>query len=348
MMSKITIVIPAYNVGRFISRCVCSIYDQGCAEDLEIIIIDDGSGDDTPSEIDILRKKFPTIKSVRQANSGLGASRNRGLELATSDFVWFVDGDDFLTPGCISAVLCQLYEFDPDVLVLNSSSADENGKPIDWVRCNFEEFFGRTVDGGEFFRKYFDTTYVWLYLFKRELLVNNRIFFEPRINMQDAEMLPRALSYATSVYVSHVVAYVYVKRDNSFINNNDADVRLRYFYSVLEVRRLLSDFSSRTDQVNLRFGLVSKLKSINRIILLSFIYDIPSTDSLKKCSVDLRDSGVLPFRISDSRGFRERALSLLVNLAPIYFPRIYFQLRNTRLLRRFVESLSRRFWSVFQ
>ncbi len=97
-MPKISFIIPAYNVERFIKRCLDSIYSIG-VESQEVIVVDDGSTDATSEIIESYRHTHPDMLIISQPNRGLSAARNSGLEKATGEFVWFVDSDDYLEPA---------------------------------------------------------------------------------------------------------------------------------------------------------------------------------------------------------------------------------------------------------
>lgn len=93
---KISIIVAAYNVEQYLDRCMESLVGQSCKE-IEIIIVNDGSTDQTGDICKIWKKKDPRIKVFTQQNQGLSAARNTGLKIARGAYVGFVDGDDFVT-----------------------------------------------------------------------------------------------------------------------------------------------------------------------------------------------------------------------------------------------------------
>lgn len=101
---KISVIIPAYNVGEYIESCVGSIFNQNFMN-LDMIIIEDGSNDDTPAVCDRLAARYQNIRLVHQENAGAAAARNRGLAMAKGDWVMFVDADDMLADGTFDRVL---------------------------------------------------------------------------------------------------------------------------------------------------------------------------------------------------------------------------------------------------
>ena len=226
----------------------------------------------------------------------------------------------------------------PDIIVVDFSCADEQGDPVQWINCPFSPLHGTSTTGGAFFRQFHATTYAWLYVFRRELLSGNGLRFQPRINMQDAELLPRVMAVAKTVFVSGIDAYVYVKRNGSFINNPDPGVRARYFDSVMEVRRLTAVFLQELDEPDIREGVIAKLDSINRILLMAYVYDdIDKPERTRRLAL-LRREGVHPFATMMNEGGKQRMVRIGTNLQPLLFPRAYRWLRTRPAVRRAVAG----------
>jgi len=100
----ISIIVPIYNVEDYIERCVASIVKQ-TYDNLEIILVDDGSKDTSGVICDTWKKKDDRIDVIHQTNQGLSAARNSGTEIASGDYLFFLDGDDEISENCISSLL---------------------------------------------------------------------------------------------------------------------------------------------------------------------------------------------------------------------------------------------------
>jgi len=96
-MKHISIIVPVYNVEQYLSRCIESILNQ-TFQDFELIMIDDGSTDDSPSICDKYQKKDKRISVIHQKNAGQAAARNTGVKVASCEWIHFVDSDDFIHP----------------------------------------------------------------------------------------------------------------------------------------------------------------------------------------------------------------------------------------------------------
>ena len=104
MGKKVSIVLPIYNVEKYLNRCIKSILNQTYS-DLEVILVDDGSPDGCPRLCDEWSKKDKRIKVVHKKNAGLGMARNTGIDTATGDFICFFDSDDFIDPHTIQEAI---------------------------------------------------------------------------------------------------------------------------------------------------------------------------------------------------------------------------------------------------
>lgn len=114
MDNLISIIVPAYNVAPWLSRCLDSILAQ-TYNNLEVIVIDDGSTDETPQIIDEYAKNDSRIVAVHQKNAGLVAVRNRGIELASGDWIGFVDGDDAIDLDMYARLLSNALRHHADI-----------------------------------------------------------------------------------------------------------------------------------------------------------------------------------------------------------------------------------------
>ena len=129
----VSVIVPVYNTGRYLAQCLDSIVTQ-THRNLEIIVVDDGSTDDSPAIIKRYEKDL-RVKAIRQANGGLSVARNSGLEISTGQYVGFIDSDDTIQPDMIEVLLhgmiCENAEFSR--CDLQSFSADQNIESMEVV-----------------------------------------------------------------------------------------------------------------------------------------------------------------------------------------------------------------------
>lgn len=113
-MSLISVIIPAYNVEEYLARCLDSVLAQTHRE-LEVLVINDGSTDGTAAIADAYAAKDSRVRAIHQANAGLVAVRDRGIELAAGSYVSFVDGDDEIEPDMLERLLANAQKHDADI-----------------------------------------------------------------------------------------------------------------------------------------------------------------------------------------------------------------------------------------
>lgn len=126
-MVKVSVVVPVYNVERFLHTCVDSLLNQTVSAH-EIILVDDGAKDRSGQICDEYADKYDTVKVVHKENAGLGMARNTGLEHVTGDYVVFIDSDDFCQPDMIEQLVCVVEETGCDTCKTSFNRVDLEGR----------------------------------------------------------------------------------------------------------------------------------------------------------------------------------------------------------------------------
>lgn len=111
MNKLVSVIVPIYNVEKYLRRCIDSIINQ-TYRNIEVILIDDGSLDNCPKICDDYKKLDNRIKAIHKKNGGLSSARNNGIELSTGDYLLFVDSDDYLTNNAIETMLKKIGDSD--------------------------------------------------------------------------------------------------------------------------------------------------------------------------------------------------------------------------------------------
>ena len=118
-IKKISIIVPIYNVEKYLNRCIDSIINQ-TYKNLEIILVDDGSPDNCGKICDEYAKKDNRIKVVHKENGGVSSARNAGLDIVTGDYIGFVDGDDYIKFNMYEKLLNSAIKYNSDIAFCNS------------------------------------------------------------------------------------------------------------------------------------------------------------------------------------------------------------------------------------
>ena len=111
---KISVIVPVYKVEKYLDRCVESIVNQ-TYKNLEIILVDDGSPDNCPVMCDEWAEKDERIRVIHKENGGLADARNAGMNIATGDYIGFVDSDDWIEPNMYEVLLKNALKYDADI-----------------------------------------------------------------------------------------------------------------------------------------------------------------------------------------------------------------------------------------
>ncbi len=135
----LSIVIPAYNYGRVLDRCLASVIEGSRAsEDIETLVINDGSTDNTQRVLDCWREKYPRrIRCIEQDNRGPSAVRNAGVSATSGKYLLFLDADDALVPGALEILRAELSRLSSGLVVWGHISCRRNGKVVFRPRGRF-------------------------------------------------------------------------------------------------------------------------------------------------------------------------------------------------------------------
>ena len=126
---KASIIIPVYNVEEYLEKCLDSAISQ-TLQDIEIIVVNDESTDNSLNIIRTYAKKDSRIVVIDQKNRGLGGARNSGIEAARGEYLFFLDSDDYIAPETLETLYHHAKEHDLDMVIFNYTKVDEEGRPI--------------------------------------------------------------------------------------------------------------------------------------------------------------------------------------------------------------------------
>lgn len=130
METAISVIVPVYRVEKYLPACIDSILNQTFT-DFELILVDDGSPDRCPEICDETAKRDARVRVIHQANAGLSAARNAGIEIAHGAWLSFVDSDDYIAPQFYEKLYQTAQRTDADCVMCSVQNVDESGKPID-------------------------------------------------------------------------------------------------------------------------------------------------------------------------------------------------------------------------
>ena len=210
MNKKISVIVPAYNVEKYLRRCLDSLVYQTYPH-LEILVIDDGSTDGTRGIIEEYVSRFAgKVFLYAQENAGQAAARNNGISYATGDYIGFVDADDFVSPRMYEYLVQEAEEKDCDLVTCGYYGCDDETGEIQVYQAGCRGEFDQSIfENPEILR--LNAPYPWNKLYRKELLENAGFAFPEGIIFEDlAAVFPLFLS-AKKVGRVHEKLYYYIK-----------------------------------------------------------------------------------------------------------------------------------------
>lgn len=226
MRKKISVVVPVYKVEQYLERCIESIVNQTYS-DLEIILVDDGSPDSSPQICDKWAEIDSRVMVIHKQNGGLSDARNAGLDAVTSEFVLFVDSDDYIELDACEKLLNTIITTDADFVVGVAKNID--GKKISYQRktkiknnipIQSDKFIIEAIRNGEWYAP------AWLNLYRVDFLNINNLRFVKNIIHEDIEFLPRLYLSAKIIAYCDYPFYNYIIRDNSIMTSTISKKRV--------------------------------------------------------------------------------------------------------------------------
>lgn len=203
----LSLVIPVYNVAPYLPRCLESLARLDPRPD-EIVVVDDGSTDECPRILADSASSLPQMRVIRQENGGLSAARNTGLEAARGKYLAFVDSDDFLEADAYRRALDVAESDALDMVLFNAMFHFEGRKPDRPIHENLPGS-AQVVSGREWLRERLASKFlphmVWMHLYRREFIEENRFRFIPHLIHEDVIWTTQTLLAAKRVrYIDHI------------------------------------------------------------------------------------------------------------------------------------------------
>lgn len=219
MHPLISIIVPTYNVEKYIRTCIESILAQ-TYRNVEVIIVNDGSTDQSLAVISDLICSHHNVKVINQKNQGLSVARNTGIDVATGKYITFVDADDKIMPGFVSSLYQIADKTGADIV--RGSFRDFNGNiPKDWA----PDFNVPTNCGTIVLDQFLSSNIsfvVWSSIYRLDFINSNHIRFTPGILLEDGDFTTRAYMLAKLVATSPEPNYAYRIRQGSILTTNNA------------------------------------------------------------------------------------------------------------------------------
>ncbi len=236
-----SIIVTTYNDAKYIDKCLSEIKKQ-CNDVTELIIVDDGSNDET---ISICKNKITGIKNVRiivNEHQGLSNSRNVGITQAAGDYIIFVDGDDWIGNNYISKATEIVKQNKYDVILIDTIKYFEEYNVYRLENFSFKhlDLFPSELTSNLLINNNICGR-AWRIIVKKNFLINHKIFFSPNILHEDEEWVTRIFNEYNTIFYAKGIQYFYRKHKNSITSNKTT----KNYLDLLYVARQLFDFTRK-------------------------------------------------------------------------------------------------------
>ncbi len=242
-MSKISVIIPIYNVEKYLEKCLESVINQ-TYKDLEIICVDDCSPDNSNKIVQEYLKKDSRIKLIqREKNGGLSAARNSGLNKATGEYVYFLDSDDWIAPDFLEKMYEVITEKNQKaVCCTNILTAYDDGTTKPFLKRDFEEAFVPYTRSCQM---------AWSWLLKKSFLSEFDVIFPNGLKYEDLYFFNVVIRTLGEVYAISTTTYYHFENkdsimgsaENRTINNFDIIQNLKLIYKKYKTFNKISEWS---------------------------------------------------------------------------------------------------------
>ena len=263
-----------YNAEKYIGICLDSILGSNLLkEEYEIVIVNDGSKDKSPEIAKGYSSKFSHVTYLTQENQGQSTARNYGIKTCKGEYVWCVDADDKVISEQLPKIIEALDEYkNLDILAIQLQNVTEEGQYLD-VECSQPTLeHNKVLSGVEAILSGYNPSSICALITKKQLFIDNNIFFVKGITHQDVELTYRLMPCAMKVVFSDIIPYLYIYHPNSTSKSMVPEKKIKYIkddiYIINSFRRLALSFKDINPQLysvifnrsqNVLFGLIYSL-----------------------------------------------------------------------------------------
>ena len=260
-MLKVSVVVPIYNVEQYLDKCIESIANQ-TYDDLEIILVDDGSTDSSPSICDKWKELDSRVIVLHKENGGLSSARNAGLDIATGAFIMFEDSDDWLELDVIEKCVERTKKDNSDLVIFGYKKISEKGKNLGLFTFGNKTYTNEEMSS-QLHKRILEMSfgYAWNKLYRLSILKKEGLRSDG--NIVDREDLFFNLSlfkYLGKISFLNHIGYNYLQRQTSLLHNAD-------------LKRLKSMNSFCEKVVNAKWGINDFENQVKNMIILHYLSD---------------------------------------------------------------------------
>ena len=319
----LSVIVPCYNAEKYIDRCVSSIAGQ-TYPNLEILLIDDGSADNTGALCDAWQKQDSRIRVIHQLNAGSSYTRKKGVESATAEYVTFVDADDWIDKNMYTGMMSALLSTNSDIAQCGYCIVNEYASPLTQIQKRGEkpEIVGREEGVLLILEDKKWKSYLWNKIFKKHLFEN--LVFPKDLNRGEDMICHDLFHHASqSVYLPDEY-YYYYQSDGSLLRTDNfaSQIKLQYQYTQNVYSRYL--FVKKNPQYHSMLQTIKERTLVEGVITLRQMAAYPQYTSGEQFQIQSKWMRAIPLSKKDALSF---GFKLDIFLLKIH-PKLYLMVRK--------------------
>ena len=293
MKPKISIILPCYNVEKYIERCIRSLVEQSIGlENLELIFVNDASTDSTLSILLEFEKKYSNNMLVVDLpeNCRQGGARNVGMNYASADYIGFVDSDDWIEHSMYEKLYSKIQKYSCDVVSCRYFTEHADGKSIG--NAQGEDYFIKSTTEIKDKQKYWrlDIGGVWNSLYRKSIIIDNQVFFPEKLTYEDNYWTSIIRFYVKSFYKLEENLYHYCLNPGSTTNSVNSMHhldRLKIEMMKLDTYKELGVFDTYHDEIELDFLNMFYVNTLHILFIRFDVIPINIIFYMVKCVLDI-------------------------------------------------------------
>ena len=323
MSTKLSIIVPVYNVEKYIRPCIESIFKQGLDDaDFEVIIVNDGTKDRSMEMIANIVQQHNNISIINQENQGLSVARNNGIAAAKGEYILMSDSDDLLIENSLKLILEKALETKADMMVADFLMMEDD----EIKHTNTSVLQQPTIEftmktGRELFLQDMNPhhCYVWRTLYRRDFITSNNISFYPGIRYQDVPFTHECYFRANNCIKTNILLNIYRRwtgsstRAYTISNSKHFITAIALTWKLRQIEGLSSDMKYKLEEnvyISLRMMIYLTLHSIkqknDRYALIDYInFQAPD--------------------LNFTHSIQQRLITMMIKRMPHFFINIYYK-----------------------
>lgn len=310
-MKILSFIVPMYNVAKFLPDCLDSLICQNANKsEYEIVLIDDGSTDNTVEIAREYAEKYENIKLIQKENGGVSSARNRGIEESSGEYIWFIDSDDFIKANCLGRLIKSIKEILPEFIVVNYDKVSEDAN---FTPKEEESLMGRIFSGKA------DSATVCMTIIKSDIIKNNNIRFKNGLKYGEDTLFQHYVyvfreGILPTMYISTPL-YFYRQRKGSSLNSTTKKDVTKHVYDYIEMATVYkNDYESKivSDE-----KMLNETKNAWGLAVEGALTILPKSDlSCKEFYKMLKEKSLLPYpstkwKLKLEKGFKNKVIRLV-------------------------------------